>query len=140
VYKRQEFVAPDPYPDLLTSTFGRLRSFNGSAYKYYHGGLDFVGSPMDPAYATANGTVIFAGQLAVRGNFILISHGWGVYSGYAHLSEIDVAVGDYVEAGRKIGMVGATGRVSGPHLHFEMYVGGVLVDPTDWLANSYTSY
>ncbi len=135
-----EFVAPDPYPDLLTSTFGRLRSFNGSAYTYYHGGLDFVGSPMDPAYAAANGTVVFAGQLAVRGNCIIISHGWGVYSGYAHLSEIDVAVGDTVEAGRKIGMVGATGRVSGPHLHFEMYVGGVLVDPTDWLANSYTSY
>jgi murein DD-endopeptidase MepM/ murein hydrolase activator NlpD len=134
------FVAPDPYPDLLTSTFGRLRSFNGSAYIYYHGGLDFVGSPMDPAYAAANGTVVFAGELAVRGNAVIISHGWGVYSGYAHLSEIDVAVGDYVEAGRKIGMVGATGRVSGPHLHFEVYVGGVLVDPSDWLNNYYNSY
>ncbi len=134
------FVAPDPYPDLLTSTFGRLRSFNGSAYIYYHGGLDFVGSPMDPAYAAANGTVVFAGELAVRGNAVIISHGWGVYTGYAHLSEIDVAVGDYVEAGRKIGMVGATGRVSGPHLHFEVYVGGVPVDPSDWLSNKYNSY
>ena len=95
---------------------------------------------MDPAYAAANGTVVFAGELAVRGNAVIISHGWGVYTGYAHLSEIDVAVGDYVEAGRKIGMVGATGRVSGPHLHFEVYVGGVPVDPSDWLSNKYNSY
>lgn len=135
-----EFVAPDPYPDLLTSTFGRLRSYNGSAYTYFHAGLDFVGSPMDPAYAAANGTVVFAGPLTVRGNAIIISHGWGVYSGYWHLSEVDVAVGDTVEAGRKIGMVGATGRVTGPHLHFEIFVGGVQVDPTEWLANRFSEY
>jgi len=135
-----KFVGPDPYPDLFTSTFGRLRSYNGSNYTYFHAGLDFVGSPMDPAYAAANGTVVFAGPLTVRGNAVIISHGWGVYSGYWHLSEIDVAVGDYVEAGRKIGMVGATGRVTGPHLHFEMIVGDVQVDPVDWLDNKYNSY
>lgn len=134
------FLAPDPYPDLFTSTFGRLRSYNGSNYTYFHAGLDFVGSPSDPAYAAANGIVVFAGELTVRGNAIVISHGWGVYSGYWHLSEINVAVGDYVEAGRKIGMVGATGRVTGPHLHFEMMVGGVQVDPTDWLSGGYADY
>ena len=135
-----QFVAPDPFPDLLTSTFGRLRSYNGSNYSYFHSGIDFVGSLLDPAYAAANGTVVFAGELTVRGNAIIISHGWGVYSGYWHLSEIDVAVGDTVEAGRKIGMVGATGRVTGPHLHFEMVVGGVQVDPTDWLENKFNAY
>jgi murein DD-endopeptidase MepM/ murein hydrolase activator NlpD len=51
-----------------------------------------------------------------------------------------VAVGDYVEAGRKIGMIGATGRVTGPHLHFEVMVGGVQVDPTEWLQNKYNAY
>lgn len=135
-----KFVSPSFYADQYTSTFGRLRSYNGSAYTYFHAGLDFVGSPDDPAYAAANGTVVFAGKLTVRGNAVIISHGWGVYSGYWHLSEIDVAVGDYVEAGRKIGMVGATGRVTGPHLHFEMIVGDVQVDPTDWLENKFNSY
>jgi murein DD-endopeptidase MepM/ murein hydrolase activator NlpD len=134
-----KFVNPGPYPD-LTSTFGRLRSYNGSAYTYFHAGDDFVGSPQDPAYAAANGTVVFAGPLTVRGNAIVLSHGWGVYTGYWHLSRIDVAVGDYVEAGRKIGMIGATGRVTGPHLHFEVMVGGVQVDPTEWLQNKYNAY
>lgn len=134
------FVAPSPYPDLLTSTYGRLRSYNGSNFIYFHAGLDFVGSTLDPVYAAANGTVVFNGELTVRGNAVVISHGWGVYSGYWHLTESNVAVGDYVEAGRKIGISGATGRVTGPHLHFEMMVGGVQVDPTDWLNGNYADY
>ena len=134
------FVSPSPYPDLLTSTFGRLRSYNGSDFVYFHAGLDFVGSTLDPVYAAANGTVVFSGPLTVRGNAVVISHGWGVYSGYWHLTESNVAVGDYVEAGRKIGITGATGRVTGPHLHFEMMVGGVQVDPTEWLNGNYADY
>lgn len=134
------FVSPSPYPDLLTSTFGRLRSYNGSNFVYFHSGLDFVGSILDPVYTAANGTVVYNGELTVRGNAVVISHGWGVYSGYWHLTESNVAVGDYVEAGRKIGITGATGRVTGPHLHFEMMVGGVQVDPTDWLNGNYADY
>jgi murein DD-endopeptidase MepM/ murein hydrolase activator NlpD len=134
------FVPPSPYPDLLTSTFGRLRSYNGSNFIYFHSGLDFVGSTLDPVYAAANGTVVFSGPLTVRGNAVVISHGWGVYSGYWHLTESNVAVGDYLEAGRKIGISGATGRVTGPHLHFEIMVGGVQVDPTDWLNRNYADY
>ena len=134
------FVSPSPYPDKLTSTFGRLRSYNGSNFNFFHSGLDFVGSTLDPVYAAANGTVVFNGELTVRGNAVVISHGWGVYSGYWHLTESNVAVGDYVEAGRKIGISGATGRVTGPHLHFEMMVGGVQVDPTDWLNGNYADY
>jgi murein DD-endopeptidase MepM/ murein hydrolase activator NlpD len=134
------FVSPSPYPDLLTSTFGRLRSYNGSNFIYFHSGLDFVGSVIDPVYAAANGTVVYNGELTVRGNAVVISHGWGVYSGYWHLTESNVAVGDYVEAGRKIGISGATGRVTGPHLHFEMMVGGVQVDPTEWLDGNYADY
>lgn len=134
------FVSPSPYPDKLTSTFGRLRSYNGSNFIFFHSGIDFVGSTLDPVYAAANGTVVFNGELTVRGNAVVISHGWGVYSGYWHLTESNVAVGDYVEAGRKIGISGATGRVTGPHLHFEMMVGGVQVDPTEWLNGYYADY
>jgi murein DD-endopeptidase MepM/ murein hydrolase activator NlpD len=89
------------------------------------------------AYASAPGVVVFAGPLTVRGNAIMIDHGWGVYSGYMHLSEIKVKVGDRVETGQVIGLVGGTGRVNGPHLHFEVWVGGVQVDPLDWLTQVY---
>jgi len=78
--------------------------------------------------------VVFAGPLTVRGNATIIDHGWGVYSAYMHQSEILVEQGDRVEAGELIGRVGATGRVEGPHLHWEVWAGGVQVDPLDWLS------
>lgn len=131
------FQSPSPTPDCLTSTFGRLRSFNGSPYEYYHSGLDFCGNTTTPIYAAAAGTVVFTGDLTVRGKATIISHGWGVYTGYWHQSTINVTVGDQVKAGETIGLVGATGRVTGPHLHFEIFVGGVQVDPTDWLQGKY---
>jgi len=67
----------------------------------------------------------------------VIDHGWGVYSAYAHQSEILVNEGDWVEAGQLIGRVGSTGRVTGPHLHWEVIVGGVQVDPMQWLEESF---
>jgi len=77
--------------------------------------------------------VVFTGSLAVRGNATMIDHGWGVYSAYLHQTEFKVNVGDRVEAGQVIGLAGQTGRVAGPHLHFEILVGGVPVDPLDWM-------
>jgi murein DD-endopeptidase MepM/ murein hydrolase activator NlpD len=79
---------------------------------------------------------VFAGPLTVRGNATYIDHGWGVYTGYAHQSEILVKPGDLVETGQTIGMVGATGRVTGPHLHWEIWVGGVPVQPLEWTERS----
>ncbi len=73
----------------------------------------------------------------VRGNATFIDHGWGVYTAYYHQKEIDVAVGQQVQAGQLIGQIGATGRVTGPHLHFEVWVNGIQVDPLDWLNNTY---
>ena len=67
----------------------------------------------------------------------MINHGWGVYTGYMHQSEILVKPGDIVKAGQLIGRVGGTGRVQGPHLHWEVWVGGVQVDPLDWLEQAY---
>lgn len=123
-----------------TDTFGNRRSYNGSPYNYFHTGLDFCYNynlEVNEIYAPANGVVVFAGPLVVRGNAVMIDHGWGVYSAYMHQAEIKVKEGDQVEAGQVIGIVGQTGRVNGPHLHLEIWVGGVQVDPLDWLENVY---
>lgn len=139
------FQIPSPLPidycletgDCWSSHFGNRRSYNGSAYIYYHTGLDVFGGSGTEIYAAAPGVVVFAGPLTIRGNATLIDHGWGVYTGYLHQSEILVKVGDKVESGQLIGLVGGTGRVEGPHLHWELLVGGVQVDPLDWLSQVY---
>ena len=76
---------------------------------------------------------MLAEELQVRGMAVIIDHGAGVMSGYFHLSEIAVQPGDQIAAGQLIGKVGATGLVTGSHLHWEMRVGGVAVDPLEWL-------
>jgi len=133
------FQSPVPvqFKDCWTSLFGNRRSYNGSDYKYFHSGLDFCGGVGSELYAPAAGRVVFAGPLIVRGNATVIDHGWGVYTAYDHQSEIFVKPGDVVKPGQLIGLGGATGRVTGPHLHWEVWVGGVQVDPTDWLKRSF---
>jgi len=125
------------FADCYASRFGSRRSYNGSDYIYFHTGLDYCGQIGDPIYAAAPGVVVFAGPLTVRGNATMIDHGWGVYTAYMHQSEILVKVGDHVEQGQLIGRVGNTGRVEGPHLHFEVLVGTVQVDPLEWLNREY---
>ncbi|RPI33737.1 MAG: LysM peptidoglycan-binding domain-containing protein [Chloroflexota bacterium] len=132
-----QFTSPSVFFDCWPSTFGRRRSYNGSEYKYFHTGLDVCGGVGDDIYAPAAGEVVFAGALTVRGNATLINHGQGIYTGYFHQSEILVQVGDRVEPGQLLGRVGATGRVNGPHLHWEIWAGGVQVDPMDWLEREY---
>jgi murein DD-endopeptidase MepM/ murein hydrolase activator NlpD len=135
------FQMPSPLPldycldtyECFSSQFGSRRSYNGSPYNYFHTGLDFYGGTGTEIFAPAPGTVVFAGFLTVRGNATVIDHGWGVYSAYMHQSEIRVKVGERVETGQVIGLVGGTGRVQGPHLHWEIFVGGVQVEPLDWL-------
>jgi murein DD-endopeptidase MepM/ murein hydrolase activator NlpD len=133
------FTNPSPYPldTGFASTFGNRRSYNGSAYNRFHGGLDMYGNDETDIFAAAPGRVVFAGPLTVRGNAVLIDHGWGVYTGYGHMSRIDVSEGDVVTAGQVLGKVGSTGRVNGPHLHFEVLVGGIQTDPLDWLTQAY---
>jgi murein DD-endopeptidase MepM/ murein hydrolase activator NlpD len=120
----------------LRSMYGNRRSYNGSDFIYFHTGVDYgncsESHPFD-VYAPAAGTVIFAGALTVRGNATIIDHGWGVYSGLWHQEEIYVAVSDRVEAGQLIGKIGATGRVTGPHLHWEVWANGIQVNPLQWL-------
>jgi murein DD-endopeptidase MepM/ murein hydrolase activator NlpD len=128
---------PPPFDQCWPSLFGNRRSYNGSEYKYFHSGLDFCGGVGTAIHAPAAGVVVFAGPLTVRGNATIINHGWGVYTGYMHQSEILVATGERVSSGQLIGKVGATGRVTGPHLHWEVFVGGVQVEPQDWLRQAY---
>ena len=129
-----------PSPCGFTSYFGERRSYNDSPYNYFHTGLDFCynyNEAENKIFAPAPGVVVFAGPLTVRGNATMIDHGWGVYTGYMHQEEILVKVGDKVETGQEIGIVGETGRVNGPHLHLEFWVGGVQVDPMDWLEREF---
>ncbi|GAB4522216.1 MAG: M23 family metallopeptidase [Anaerolineales bacterium] len=126
-----------PYVDCWPSRYGSRRSYNNSGYIYFHTGLDFCGQVGYAIYAAADGVVVFAGETIVRGNMTVIDHGWGVYTVYMHQSKMDVQAGDVVTAGQRIGSVGATGRVTGPHLHFEVWVNGVQVDPWLWLTTVY---
>ena len=133
------FVSPvdEAYADCWPSRYGDRRSYNDSGYIYFHTGLDFCGQVGYNIYAAADGVVVFAGETVVRGNMTVIDHGWGVYTVYMHQSKMLVQAGDTVQAGQLIGLVGATGRVTGPHLHFEVWVNGVQVDPWFWLTNVY---
>ena len=120
------------------SYFGPDRTYNDGELYYYHTGLDFtVCAPNLNIYAPAAGRVIVAEELPVKGNAIFIDHGWGVYSGYAHLSAFNVQVGDYVQPGDIIGQIGNTGRSAGPHLHFEINIGSTPVNPMTWLEEEY---
>ncbi len=122
----------------FSSYYGSRRSYNGGQYYGFHGGLDFmvVVNSLN-VYSPAPGTVIFTGTTDIRGNTIFIDHGQGIYTGYAHLSEIQVNVGDHVETGQIIAQIGKTGRVTGPHLHWDVWVNGNAVDPFDWVDNTY---
>ena len=126
------FSYPASYFETFPSFFGTRRSYNGSEFIYYHTGLDLFGSTTTPVLAPARGRVAFSDFLTVRGNVTYIDHGWGIYTGYLHQSESLVNPGDMVERGQTIGYVGGTGRVTGPHLHWEVWVGGVPVDPVEW--------
>ena len=128
---------PNEFENCRTSLFGTRRSFNGSPYDYFHTGLDLCGGVGTEIFAPATGKVVFAGPLTVRGNATVIDHGRGVFTAYDHQSEIFVNPGEYVESGQLIGLGGATGRVTGPHLHWEVWAGGVQVDPMDWLERSF---
>jgi murein DD-endopeptidase MepM/ murein hydrolase activator NlpD len=135
------FKSPSYYNDCFTSQYGNRRTYIGSGtgekYFSFHSGLDFCGGNGLPITTPANGVVVFAGPLTIRGNATIIDHGWGVFSGIWHQSEILVTIGQQVSAGDLIGYVGGTGRVTGAHLHWEVWANGVQVNPLDWLNNVY---
>ncbi|MGB7844337.1 MAG: M23 family metallopeptidase [Candidatus Acidiferrum sp.] len=101
--------------------FGRRRILNGEA-RSPHAGVDFPAGPGTPVFASQTGKVALAEELYYSGNTVVIDHGYGIYTLYAHLSEIGVHAGDMAKAGAEIGKVGATGRVTGPHLHWGLTI------------------
>jgi murein DD-endopeptidase MepM/ murein hydrolase activator NlpD len=116
----------------ITSGFGYRRDpFNGRGAM--HAGIDFKGAMGSPIFAAADGRVTFAGRKAGYGNAIEITHGNGMLTRYAHLSRIDVRVGQPVAAGTTIGGLGSTGRSTGPHLHFEVRINDRAVNPRPFL-------
>ena len=119
-----------PIKSAITSPFGSKRLFNGKT-KSYHSGLDFRAAVGTPIYAANAGIVKLAQDLFYSGNIVIIDHGMGVFTNYAHLSRMDVAPGQYVKRGQQIGLAGATGRVNGPHLHWGAKVNGVTVNPME---------
>jgi len=116
-----------PRPLNVTAEFGQERVFNGELQSR-HTGLDLKGRVGDPVHAAGRGRVALAGDFYFSGNGVFLDHGLGVYTGYFHLSEILVTEGEIVESGELIGRVGATGRVTGPHLHWSMWVNGTGQD------------
>ncbi len=117
-----------PTGGAITTRFGEQRSYNGSEVGGHHSGTD-LGAPAGTAVgATNHGRVVLSRQLRLRGNTVVVDHGGGVLSGYAHMASLAVAEGEAVSAGDTVGFVGTTGLSTGAHLHWEMAAGGVLVD------------
>jgi len=117
----------------VTSPFGERRSYNGGPVSSYHDGVDFGAPEGTPVYAPAAGIVVLAEPLTVRGYAVIIDHGLGIFTGYWHLSDILVEAGQQVKKGDLIAAVGNTGLSTGSHLHWELRVGGIAVDPLQWV-------
>lgn len=125
-------IWPVPGHYWVTSPFG-YRSFDLVGINNFHGGMD-IGAPMGvPIVAADGGTVVQLGYYGTYGNMVRIDHGNGMETVYAHMSGFNVAYGAYVAPGQTVGFCGSTGRSSGPHLHFEVRIGGVKVDPALYL-------
>ncbi len=122
-----------PVPGEANSRFGTRSIFNGVP-RNPHGGADFLSGAGTPIHAPNAGRIAVARDLYFSGNTVVIDHGLGIFSLLAHLSEFAVHEGDQVSAGQVVGKVGATGRVTGPHLHWALRANGARVDPLSVLA------
>ena len=121
-----------PMSSAVTSPFGTARVFNGTL-KSYHGGTDFRAAVGTPVIAANDGVIVIAKDRYYAGGSVVIDHGEGIYTQYYHLSALNVKVGQSVKKGDIIALSGASGRVSGPHLHFGVIVGGVQVNPLNFV-------
>jgi murein DD-endopeptidase MepM/ murein hydrolase activator NlpD len=119
--------------------FGVMRSYNGGPVRDWHHGHDISADTGTVIVAPARGRVVFATELPVHGSGVILDHGAGVYSGYWHMSEIQAEVGQVVDPGDPLGLVGTTGVTTGPHLHWEVIVQGTDVDPIQWTETTFSS-
>lgn len=130
-YVKSEYIVP--MNSKITSSFGKARVYN-STLNGYHSGTDFRAKIGTPIIASNSGKVVLAQDRFYAGKSIVIDHGQGIYTCYYHLSEFKVKEGDMVEKAQIIGLSGDTGRITGPHLHFSVRVGGLQVDPLQLIA------
>ncbi|MDD5475104.1 MAG: M23 family metallopeptidase [Syntrophales bacterium] len=117
-----------PLEGSVSSPFGVKRLFNDVVHSR-HRGIDLRSATGDPVRAANRGIVVFAGSLFYAGNTVIVDHGMSLFTVYCHLSKISVKEGEMIEKGATIGMVGATGRATGPHLHWGVRLAGLNVDP-----------
>ncbi len=129
-----ELAFISPVPHKANSAFGTRSIFNGQP-RNPHSGADFPSPAGTPVSAPAAGTVVIADDFYFSGGTVVVDHGLGVVSLFAHLSQILVKAGDDVAGGTVLGLVGATGRVTGPHLHWAVRVNGARVDPLSLVAS-----
>ncbi len=122
-----------PVKGRLVSQYGQRRIYNGIDLGSYHGGIDFSAVAGTPVFAAAPGRVVLVKQFPIHGNMVIIDHGRGVFTGYCHLSKTFIKVGQMVDIDEQIGAVGTTGRSQGNHLHFELAISGVTVEPSYWM-------
>lgn len=130
-YWNKPFIRP--IDSITTSQYGSARTYN-SVLKSYHGGVDFRAKIPLPILASNDGVVVLVKERYYAGGTVIIDHGEGIYSCYFHLSEFNVKVGDPVIQGQNIALSGATGRITGPHLHFGFMIQGVQSDPITFMA------
>jgi len=130
-YWQDHFI--EPVPGCMISPFGVKRYRNHKPTGDYHGGVDLRSAAGAPVRAAADGTVKMAQLITVLGNTVGLDHGQGVETIYMHMSKLAVEPGAQVKQGDVIGYVGTTGRSSGPHLHWTLYVNGVQVNPGQWV-------
>ncbi len=131
---RRLAATPNRWPTsgIITSPFGNRRGpFIGAIE--FHSGIDIANRTGTAVWATANGTVTFAGYRGGYGNLIIIDHGYGFSTYYAHLSRINVRAGQWVQRGSTIGLMGSTGNSTAPHLHYEVRVRGTPVNPRNYM-------
>jgi septal ring factor EnvC (AmiA/AmiB activator) len=123
-----------PVKGWLTSTFGyRTSPFTGR--RELHKGLDIATRSSTPIIAPADGLVVFAGREGGFGNMLIVDHGYGIMTRYAHCSSLEAKLGDKIKRGDIVAKVGSTGRSTGPHLHYEVAVNGVSVNPNRYILN-----
>jgi murein DD-endopeptidase MepM/ murein hydrolase activator NlpD len=127
-----------PRDSRITSPYGGAREYNGKVTSR-HTGTDFAGAVGTPVVAAARGIVALVADFYLAGRAVYLDHGAGLVTGYFHLSQADVAEGDTVAAGQRIGAVGRTGRVTGPHLHWILRYGSISLDPMTAVALTSTS-
>ena len=125
-----------PVPGIITSPFGKQRFINGLP-RSAHLALDFRGNVGTPIVSPLKGKVVLVGDYFYTGLTLILDHGYGLFSSYAHMSEIKVKLGDLIEQSSEIGLVGSTGRVTGPHLHWTVYFDGNKINPESLIQANY---